>query len=47
MKVVYYDGSVLTCSKVWIYEDKLICDDIWEIPIAEVNGIVDEVEENE
>lgn len=47
MIVKYYDGSTLTCSKVWVYEDKFICDDIWEIPIVEVNGIVDDSEELE
>lgn len=47
MKVVFYDGGILTCSKIWIYGDKLICDDIWEVPIIEVNGIDGEVEENE
>ena len=42
MKIIYYDGSVLTCSHIDIYGDVLIVDDIYEVPIIEINSITED-----
>lgn len=36
MKIIYYDGSILTCSIIWIEDNNLIADDIYIIPLYEV-----------
>ena len=44
MKVVYYDGSTLECNSIDIIEDgkTLIADDIYIVPVAQVQRIIDE-----
>lgn len=42
MKIVYYDGSELVCSEIYVAENVLIADDIYEVPLVEVLRIEQE-----
>ena len=39
MKIIYYDGSTLECSSIYVTENTLIADDIYTIPLIEVQRI--------
>lgn len=41
MKIIYEDGSELTCEKVIIAGNKVYADDIYEVLIADVKEITD------
>ncbi len=42
MRIIYYDGSKLDCESIEVVDDgkTLIADDIYIVPIAEVQRIV-------
>ncbi len=42
MKIIYYDGSVLHCSSIEIGEKELIADEIYVVPLIEVQRIVED-----
>lgn len=42
MKIIYYDGSVLTCNHILISDKEIIADDIYVIPLIEVQRIEEE-----
>ena len=44
MKIIYHDGSILTCSTIWIEVDTLIADGIYIIPLYEVLRIEEDAE---
>lgn len=39
MKIIYYDGSTLECSSIYVTENTLIADDIYTVPLIEVQRI--------
>lgn len=39
MRIIYYDGGVLECSEIYFTEKELIADDIYVVPIVEVQRI--------
>ena len=39
MKIVYEDGSTLTCNKIVLADNKVYADDIYEILVADVKEI--------
>ena len=39
MSIVYYDGSELECSSIYVTADELIADDIYVVPLIEVQRI--------
>lgn len=39
MKIIYYDGSTLECSSIHVTENTLIADDIYTVPLIEVQRI--------
>ncbi len=39
MKIIYYDGSVLHCSSLYFTEKEAIADDMYIIPIIEIQRI--------
>jgi hypothetical protein len=39
MKIIYYDGSTLECSSIYVTADELIADDIYVVPLIEVQRI--------
>lgn len=39
MKIIYYDGSELTCHSIYVADSVLIADDIYEVPLIEVQRI--------
>ena len=39
MKIIYYDGSELECSSIYVAENELIADDIYTVPLIEVQRI--------
>lgn len=43
MFIVYYDGSKLECHKIEYYGgSELIADDVYLVPLAEVDAIVED-----
>ena len=42
MKIIFYDGSTMTCNHIAIYGDELIIDDYRIVSAAEVNEITEE-----
>ena len=36
MRIVYYDGSELMCNEIYVTDNVLIADDIYEVPLVEV-----------
>lgn len=39
MKIVYEDGSILTCNKIVLAGNKVYADDIYEVLVADVKEI--------
>lgn len=39
MKIIYYDGAILYGSSIYVTEKSLIVDDIYEVPLIEVQRI--------
>jgi len=39
MIITYYDGGKLECSRVEIYGENLIADDVYIVPLIEINSI--------
>ena len=42
MKIHYYDGGVLECSRILVDDKNLIADDVYIVPLIEVLRIEDE-----
>lgn len=42
MKIIYYDGGTQDCLSITFTEKELIVDDIYIVPIIEVQGIIGE-----
>ena len=42
MKIVYYDGGELNCHEILFNEKELIVDDVFVVPIIEVQRIFDD-----
>lgn len=47
MKIIYYDGSTLTGSSIYVTEKTLIVDDIYEVPLIEVQRIEEGSEDDD
>ena len=41
MYIVYYDGGVLECHSILVSDKELIVDNIYSVPIVEVQRIVE------
>ena len=39
MKIIYYDGSVLHCNSLYFTEKEVIADDVYIIPLIEIQRI--------
>jgi hypothetical protein len=39
MKVIYKDGSVLECYEIIFAGDHIICDDIYIVPIEDIDRV--------
>lgn len=39
MKIIYHDGSILRCSSLHFTEKKVIADDFYIIPTAEILSV--------
>lgn len=39
MRIIYYDGSVLHCNSLYFTEKEVIADDIYIIPLIEIQMI--------
>jgi len=39
MIIYYYDGSTLNCNTIQIYGDSLYCDEVYIVPICDVEKI--------
>lgn len=42
MILYYHDGSTLCCSEIEISGTRLLCDEVWEVPIDEIERIEEE-----
>ena len=40
MTMIYYDGSFLNCNEIYVGENEFIVDDIYSVPILEIQRIV-------
>ena len=44
MKIIYYDGSILKCNRILVSDKEIIVDDIYNVPLIEVQRIEEDDE---
>ena len=44
MRIIYYDGSILKCNRILVSDKEIIVDDIYTVPMIEVQRIEEDDE---